>query len=208
MSLSRPPPCGLPPFIDKLPADAQKKLQEIWNNYKQGEKCYNEHGLTRELVSSPNCKLSTYVSCGGSSLFFLQLESLPKDVRRAIFRHPPLPPPLMKEPKDVQDQFRAIFEDRSIPFEEKPKKMHELAQQVLKGDALKKFNEFHNKMEQHKKNMEELAQKLSPEAKQAYDKLSDLRKQKHQIMQSLSESARDELWDMWQARRDSFPRPR
>ncbi|KIH44238.1 hypothetical protein ANCDUO_25742 [Ancylostoma duodenale] len=103
-----PPPCGLPPFIDKLPADAQKKLQEIWQNYKQGEKCYTEHGQTRELM-----------------------ESLPKEVRKAIFRHPPLPPPLMKQPKDVQDQFRAIFEDRSIPFEEKPKKMHELAQKVL-----------------------------------------------------------------------------
>ncbi|EPB71806.1 hypothetical protein ANCCEY_09115, partial [Ancylostoma ceylanicum] len=202
-----PPPCGLPPFIDKLPADAQKKLQEIWKDYKQGEKCYTQHGETREL-----------------------LDSLPKEVRKAIFRHPPLPPPLMKEPKDVQDQFRAIFEDRSIPFEEKPKKMHELAQkvlvfqwnfqivfevqsqrrnfQVLKGDALKQFNEFHNKMEEHRKNMDELARKLSPEAKQAYDKITELHKQKHQIIMGLSESARDELFDLWKERRDSFPRPR
>ncbi|RCN47101.1 hypothetical protein ANCCAN_06820 [Ancylostoma caninum] len=180
-----PPPCGLPPFIDKLPADAQKKLQEIWKNYKQGEKCYTEHGQTRELI-----------------------ESLPKEVRKAIFRHPPLPPPLMKQPKDVQDQFRAIFEDRSIPFEEKPKKIHELAQKVLKGEDLKQFNDFHNKMEEHRKNMEELAQKLSPEAKQAYDKITELHKQKHQIISNLSEAARDELFDLWKERRDSFPRPR
>ncbi|RCN47099.1 hypothetical protein ANCCAN_06818 [Ancylostoma caninum] len=179
------PPCGLPPFIDKLPADAQKKLQEIWQNYKQGERCYNEHGLTREL-----------------------LDSLPKEVRKAVFKNRPLPPPLMKAPQDVQEQFRAIFADRSIPYEEKPKKIHELAQKVLKGDTLKEFNDFHNKMEEYKKNIEEQAQRLSPEAKQAYDKLKDLRKQKHQIMQNLSEAARDELYDLWKEKRDSFPRPR
>ncbi|KIH61968.1 hypothetical protein ANCDUO_07755 [Ancylostoma duodenale] len=179
------PRCELPTFIDVLPADAQKKLQEIWQNYKQGERCYNERGLTREL-----------------------LDSLPKEVRKAIFKYRRLPRPLRKAPQDVQDQFRAIYADRSIPFEERPKKIHELAQQVLKGDMLKEFNDYHNKMEAYKKNVEELAQKLSPEAKQAYDKLKDLRKQKYQIMQNLSEAARDELYDLWKEKRDLYPRPR
>ncbi|KIH61965.1 hypothetical protein ANCDUO_07752, partial [Ancylostoma duodenale] len=180
-----PPPCGLPPFTDKLPADAQKKLHEIWKDYKKGEKCYNEQGETREL-----------------------LHSLPKEVRRAIFRHPPLPRPLTKAPKEVQQQFRDILEDKSIPCEDKFKKMHDLAQKLLKGETLTEFNEFYNKIEEYKKHIDALAEKLSPEAKQAYDKLKDLRKQRHQIFQNLSEPARDELFDLWQEKRDSFPRPR
>ncbi|EPB71805.1 hypothetical protein ANCCEY_09114 [Ancylostoma ceylanicum] len=180
-----PPPCGLPPFTDRLPADVQKKLNVIWKDYKKGEKCYNEQGETREI-----------------------LHSLPKEVRKAIFKHPPLPRPLRKAPQYVQEQFRAILEDRSIPCEEKFKKMHDLAQTVLKGETLKEFNDFHNQMEEYRKHIDEMAEKLSPEAKQAYDKLTNLRKEKHKIMQTLSESARDELFDLWQERRDSFPRPR
>ncbi|EYC29200.1 hypothetical protein Y032_0006g2836 [Ancylostoma ceylanicum] len=126
-----PPPCGLPPFIDKLPADAQVKVREVWKNYKQGQDCNNEHSQTRQIM-----------------------HSLPQEVRRKIFR-PPLPPPLMKAPKDVQDKFRAIFEDRSIPFESKAKRVHELAQKVLKGDVLKEFNEFHSRMEEHRRSMKQ-----------------------------------------------------
>ncbi|RCN47095.1 hypothetical protein ANCCAN_06814 [Ancylostoma caninum] len=61
-----PPPCGLPPFIDKLPADAQMKLRNIWGNYRQGADCRNEHHQTFQLM-----------------------RSLPQEVRRAIFRPPP-----------------------------------------------------------------------------------------------------------------------
>ncbi|KHJ83505.1 hypothetical protein OESDEN_16796, partial [Oesophagostomum dentatum] len=44
-----PPPCELPPFIDDLPEEAAQKIRDIWKDYKKGEKCYNEHGLTREV---------------------------------------------------------------------------------------------------------------------------------------------------------------
>ncbi|KHJ76348.1 hypothetical protein OESDEN_24032, partial [Oesophagostomum dentatum] len=105
-----PPPCGLPPFIDDLPADAAKKVREIWKDYKEGEKCYNEQGLTREV-----------------------LDTLSKEDRKKMHKGF-LPPVLKKAPKDIQEQFHAIFEDKSIPFEDKPAKVHELAQKVLQGD--------------------------------------------------------------------------
>ncbi|ETN83167.1 hypothetical protein NECAME_07527 [Necator americanus] len=179
-----PPPCGLPPFVDDLPADAQKKLREIWADYKEGEKCYHQHGLTRELM-----------------------DSLPDDVRREIHKGAFVPPPLKKAPKDIQDQFKAIMQDKSIPFEDKPKKMHELAQKILKGDMLKEFNDFHNKMEEHRKTIAEKAEKLSPEAKEAYDKIGKLEKEKHEIIHKLSEPAQQELFELYRERRDKFPKP-
>ncbi|CAJ0603755.1 unnamed protein product [Cylicocyclus nassatus] len=171
-----PPPCGLPPFIDDLPEDAQQKIRDIWKDYKEGEKCYNEHGLTREVM-----------------------DSLPREAKKAMHKNgPPLPPPLRKAPKEVQDQFRAIFKEKNISFEEKIKKVYNLAQTALQGDLLKEFNDFHNKMEEHKKAIDEKVEKLSPEAKAAHDKLKELEKQKREIFQNLSDAARDELFELWE----------
>ncbi|KAL6737548.1 hypothetical protein Aduo_011180 [Ancylostoma duodenale] len=179
-----PPPCGLPAFTDELPADAQKKMKEIWKDYKEGEKCYHEHGLTRELM-----------------------DSLPKEVRQEIHKGAFLPPVIKKEPKDIQEQFTAIIDDKTIPFEEKTQKMHELAQKVLKGDRLKEFNDFYDKMEEHRKNLNEMAEKLSPEAKEAYEKISKLEKEKHEILHKLSESAQEELFALYKERQNKFPKP-
>ncbi|KAK6047896.1 hypothetical protein COOONC_14599 [Cooperia oncophora] len=179
-----PPPCGIPHFIDDLPEDAQVKLKEIWKDWKEGEKCYNEQGLTRELM-----------------------DSLPKDVRRKVHKDAFLPPPLKKAPQEVQEQFRAILNDPKISFEDKSKKVKELAQKVLKGDLLKEFNEFQKKIDEHRKSIEEKASKLSPEAKEAYDKISELEKQKHTIISSLSESAQEELFQIYKERFSKFPKP-
>ncbi|KIH61592.1 hypothetical protein ANCDUO_08132 [Ancylostoma duodenale] len=117
-----PPPCGLPPFIDKLPADAQMKLRDIWKNYRQGADCSNEHGQTFQLM-----------------------HSLPQEVRRAIFRPPP-PPRRRRASKTFIEQLAAIYENESISLSEKPKKLKELARKMLKGDELKRFNESLNTM--------------------------------------------------------------
>ncbi|KAK6009068.1 hypothetical protein OSTOST_26033 [Ostertagia ostertagi] len=179
-----PPPCGLPPFIDDLPKDAQTKLKEIWKDWKEGEKCYNEQGLTRELM-----------------------DSLPKDVRKKIHKDAFLPPFLKKAPQDIQEQFRKVINDPSIKFEDKPEKINELAQKVLTGDLLKEFNDFHKKMQEHRKDIEEKANKLSPEAKEAYDKISKLEKEKHDIISALSESAQEELFQIYKTRHAKFPKP-
>ncbi|EPB71804.1 hypothetical protein ANCCEY_09113 [Ancylostoma ceylanicum] len=180
-----PPPCGLPPFIDKVPADVQKKLQDIWKNYKQGDKCYNERGETREL-----------------------LNSLPVEVRKVVYRHTTLPIPLTKAPKDVQERFRAILEDSAVPCGSKTKKMHELAQKVLvlNGDTLDEFNDYHSKVEENTKHIQEMVQRLSPEAKKALDEIFDLHAQEYRLMRNLSETVQNELLDIWKKERDTLPR--
>ncbi|EYC29196.1 hypothetical protein Y032_0006g2835 [Ancylostoma ceylanicum] len=205
-----PPPCGLPAFTDELPADAQKKMKEIWKDYKEGEKCYHEHGLTRELM-----------------------DSLPKEVRQEIHKGAFLPPILKKQPKDIQDQFIAIIDDKSIPFEEKSTKMHELAQKeeilglerryaegvqrVPKQDGRaqkepeRAGNLSRKSSEDRLRVLFELppiqAEKLSPEAKEAYEKISKLEKEKHEILHKLSESAQEELFALYKERQNKFPKP-
>ncbi|KIH61967.1 hypothetical protein ANCDUO_07754 [Ancylostoma duodenale] len=78
--------------------------------------------------------------------------------------------------------------------------------QILKGDALEEFNEYYNKVEEHMKHIEGMVQRMSPEAKQALDKLFDLHAQEYRIIRNLSESAEDELFDLWRKRRASYPR--
>ena len=177
------PPCGLPPFIEDLPADAKTKVEEIWKDYKEGNKCFIEHAKTKEVI-----------------------DSLPDDVRKGFFKsHVPLPPPLRKAPKDIQEKFIAIWKDKSISFEDKPQKAYELAQKVLTGDLLAEFNKMHEKMTAFRKEREAKIAKLSPEAKTAFDKLEALKKQKFEIWSDLSESVRDELLEV--GPRFPFPPP-
>ncbi|CAI2351213.1 unnamed protein product [Caenorhabditis sp. 36 PRJEB53466] len=177
-----PPPCGLPPFLEDLPADAQAKITEIWKDYKEGDKCYEEQGLTREII-----------------------DSLPKEARKSIHKRPPLPF-LKGLPKETLAKFDAIFKDKSIPFNKKPEKVDALALEVLTGDNLKKFQEFKEKKEKEDQEYKEKEAKLSPAAKEANEKLDALGKQKFEILESLDEDVKDELFDLWKSRPHGPPR--
>ncbi|CAB3404630.1 unnamed protein product [Caenorhabditis bovis] len=174
-----PPPCGLPPYIDDLPEDARLKITEIWKNYKAGDKCYNEQGLTREIV-----------------------DALPKDAKKNIHRF--RLPFLHGLPSDVVAKFDEIMKDRSLTFDEKKEKTDALAKEILTGDALQKFNEFKERMKKHEDEYEEKKSKLSKEAFKANEKISKLMKEKFEIMGSLSEEVKDELFELWKSR---FPGP-
>ena len=148
------------------------------------------------------------------------MESLPKDVRKSIHKRPPLPF-LRGLPKDILAKFDAIFKDKSIPFSQKPEKIDALAQELLTGDNLKKFQEFKEKKEKEDKEYKEKVRnsekifnwfiylqeaKLSPAAKEAYEKLEALGKQKWAIIEDLDEDVKDELFDLWKSRPHGPPR--
>ncbi|CAB3405684.1 unnamed protein product [Caenorhabditis bovis] len=179
-----PPPCGLPPFLEDLPEDAQTKINEIWKDWKEGDKCYEEQGLTREVI-----------------------DELPKDVRKNLHKRPPLPF-LKGQPKEITSQFEAIFKDKSIKWSDKHAKIDELAQKVLKGDALNKFNEFKKKREEAEKEYKAKEEKLSKEAKEAHEKIEALQKQKFEILSGLTDKAKEELFDLWKSRPHHHGPPR
>jgi len=63
-----PPPCGLPPFTPKLPADAKSKVEEIWADYEMGNECAALHEATKAVI-----------------------DALPEEVKASVL--PPGPPP-------------------------------------------------------------------------------------------------------------------
>uniref|UniRef100_A0A8R1E699 Uncharacterized protein n=1 Tax=Caenorhabditis japonica TaxID=281687 RepID=A0A8R1E699_CAEJA len=124
---------------------------------------------------------------------------LPKEVRKNITKRPPLPF-LKGLPKETLAKFDAIFKDKSIPWSEKPEKVIALAEEVLTGDNLKKFQEYKEKKEQEDKEYKEKEEKLSPAAKEVNEKLEALGKQKFEILEGLDEDVKDELFDLWKSR--------
>ncbi|KAK6018593.1 hypothetical protein OSTOST_15816 [Ostertagia ostertagi] len=111
--------CGLPSFTDRLPSDAQEKIQKIWKNYEDGEGCDKQHQATKEI-----------------------LDALPEDVRSKAMRSKG-PAFLRDVTDDVRAQFDNLWKDHSIPREEKPEKFKELASKLLNAEQLKEFNKFH-----------------------------------------------------------------
>uniref|UniRef100_A0A914WB78 Uncharacterized protein n=1 Tax=Plectus sambesii TaxID=2011161 RepID=A0A914WB78_9BILA len=48
-----PPPCNLPPFTAKLPADIQLELRAIWSTYREGDKdCSSQLEDTKEILDN------------------------------------------------------------------------------------------------------------------------------------------------------------
>ena len=109
-------------------------------------------------------------------------------------------PFLKKASADIQKQFKELMKDKSIPWDQKPEKMKELAEKTLSGDLLKEFNEFYEKRQQERLEFKEKVAKLSSEAKEAYEKIEKLMEEKRKIFDSVSESARDELFDLFHSR--------
>ncbi|KIH50560.1 hypothetical protein ANCDUO_19361 [Ancylostoma duodenale] len=45
-------PCGLPPFVSKLPVKQAQQLNETWANYTNGSECAAEQKRTFEIIGS------------------------------------------------------------------------------------------------------------------------------------------------------------
>ena len=51
-SLLQQIPCGLPPFVEKMPTKQGDELTMVWKNYKSGEDCGMQQAKTFDIVSS------------------------------------------------------------------------------------------------------------------------------------------------------------
>ncbi|CAO4375644.1 unnamed protein product [Caenorhabditis nigoni] len=165
------PPCGPPPFLDRLPQDAKLRISEIWKNYKTGSNCENEQSKTREIFRS---------------------------MPRGAFRKPPF---LEGVSKNILEKFEAIFKDRSISWDQKKSKIDFLAQNVLTGENLRKFQEFKAMKANREAEFRQKEARLSPAAQQANQKMRNLMgRERLQFMQGLDENVKQELMEMWRSR--------
>jgi hypothetical protein len=140
-------------------------------------------------------------------------------VRKSIFHHHG-PSFLRNATDDVRQQFKQLWHNRTLKGEAKAAAARQLAQRTLNADQMKEFQkwaveqdkkhrEFEAKVRKYMAKLSAIAndnrillqlQKLSPEARTAFDKLESLREQKAEIFAGLSSNARDELHELWSRR--------
>jgi len=169
------PPCGLPPFVEKLPGDQAMELREIWKNYRKGADCESEREATKELV-----------------------DGLPWHIRRTIFHHGPSF--LKNATEETREQFRKMWHNRTLRGDAKKAAIQALAARTLNPVQMREFEKWSKEQDKKHKEFEAKMEKLSPEARTAFDKLESLRDQKAAIFDGLSISARDELHALWSHR--------
>uniref|UniRef100_F1LEV1 OV39 antigen n=1 Tax=Ascaris suum TaxID=6253 RepID=F1LEV1_ASCSU len=151
-----------------MPQAEKQEVQAIWRNYREGDDCENRRERTKAV-----------------------LDRLPPETRDRIFHHGP--PFLRGASDEVRKQFRDLWRNRSITGEEKATKFRELANKLLNKQQLAEFKKFDDERERMKKEFAEKVSKLSPKAKEVYEKLENLRKERVKIYKGMSPEIREEI---------------
>lgn len=91
------PPCGLPPFITRLPEEAAERVKAIWKDYKEGDDCLQRQKLTRctrGILLVFNHKFLKMLKAWNSIFFPLNIEGFllkrPKIWKKLFFFGVPL----------------------------------------------------------------------------------------------------------------------
>uniref|UniRef100_A0A0M3IS52 OV39 antigen n=1 Tax=Ascaris lumbricoides TaxID=6252 RepID=A0A0M3IS52_ASCLU len=164
-----------------MPQAEKQEVQAIWRNYREGDDCENRRERTKAV-----------------------LDRLPPETRDRIFHHGP--PFLRGASDEVRKQsfimvhrffeehlMRDLWRNRSITGEEKATKFRELANKLLNKQQLAEFKKFDDERERMKKEFAEKVSKLSPKAKEVYEKLESLRKERVKIYKGMSPEIREEI---------------
>ncbi|KAL6726413.1 hypothetical protein Aduo_008386 [Ancylostoma duodenale] len=179
-------PCGLPPFVSKLPVKQAQQLNETWANYTNGSDCAAEQKRTFEIIGS-----------------------LTEAERDAVFE-------TEKEPSSVlvDDQFdttptfiKSLSEEKHKGFDdiwmnteisdtEKHKKLRDYAKENFNDEQKAGFEEWITGIVNAKKAVEERISKLSPSAKEMLDKIVKVRQEERRLLGSLSPELSKELYGL------------
>ncbi|VDD95219.1 unnamed protein product [Enterobius vermicularis] len=159
--------CGLAPFVEDLPAPEKEEIKEVWRNYRTGNDCEEQRRKTQEVID------------GLTDEARAKLKNMPAFLKTAS--------------SNVRSQFIALWNNFSMPVNEKIEKFRELAKELLNSQQLELFKRYDEEVRDRKKLIEEKVSQLSPEARTAFDQLSDLQKQRSTILNNLSKEARREI---------------
>jgi len=164
------PPCGIPPFLHRLPEEMQKKVQAIWAGYKEGDDCEEEHQKTRQII-----------------------HSLPDDVRWSIKSDRCGPSFLRNVSKAVRDEFKKVWFDHRLTLDLKELTLKKLAYSLLTGSNLERFNKWDQRLQARKAEYAARYESLSSGAKEAMENWKAIRLQERAFLTSLPKTIREEL---------------
>ncbi|KAJ1350636.1 hypothetical protein KIN20_006468 [Parelaphostrongylus tenuis] len=176
-------PCGLPPFVTKLPQKQADQLKEVWANYQNGSACENEQKMTFDIVGNLSKAERTAV-------FELDPEERVDDQ----FDTDPYFIKILSP--DVKKGFDAIWMNDDLPVDDKQKKLTEYAEENFNEEQLKSFGVWMAEILKARKEFDERIEKLSSEAKEIYVKLAKIRDDETSLLKSLTPELQNELYGL------------
>ncbi|PIO72261.1 hypothetical protein TELCIR_05818 [Teladorsagia circumcincta] len=167
-------PCGLPPFVTKLPTKQAEQLREAWANYQNGTSCVNEQKRTFEIVAS-------LTEAERAAVFEFRVEPV------AVDDHFDTTPRFIKMlSPEVKEGFDAIWMNSTTPDAEKHKRLREYAEKKFNAEQKEGFEEWLAEIIKAKKAMDERISKLSAKSQQ-------IREEERKLMQSMTPEVSKEL---------------
>ncbi|GMT06190.1 hypothetical protein PENTCL1PPCAC_28364, partial [Pristionchus entomophagus] len=166
----RGPPCGLPPFLSKLPEEAQNKIKAVWLHWKEDTECREEQKLTFEII-----------------------HALPEELREKIFAGRCGPSFLRNVSPTVRKEFKAVWFDHKMSIEAKELALKKLAFSLLSGESLALFNKWDEELQQRKIELSEKIENLSESAKNALEEWRAIRQEERDFLARLPKEIREEL---------------
>ncbi|RCN52680.1 hypothetical protein ANCCAN_01056 [Ancylostoma caninum] len=201
-------PCGLPPFVSKLPAKQAQQLNETWANYTNGSDCSAEQKRTFEIIGSlteaerdavfetkeepssglvsidtePRTRCREYSGNHFSVLVDDQFDTTPTFIKSLS--------------EEKHKGFDDIWMNTEISDTEKHKKLRDYAKENFNDEQKAGFEEWMTGIVNAKKAVEERISKLSPSAKEMLDKIIKVRQEERRLLGSLSPELSKELYGL------------
>ncbi|KAE9555201.1 hypothetical protein FO519_001551 [Halicephalobus sp. NKZ332] len=172
-------PCKVPTFVKILPISYRRQLKRIWAGVPMNADCGPQLASTRELVNNLPNHLKLKIT---------EFSALEDQFRANFFME------LLPEEKA---EFGEILKNISMTAMEKTEKLREWGRDRLSVAAFENFEEYLNVFLERDRRFQQKLEKLSSEARKAYDRIQEIRKEKQLILSRLSEKAKKELASLY-----------
>ncbi|KJH47765.1 hypothetical protein DICVIV_06118 [Dictyocaulus viviparus] len=173
-------PCGLPPFVTKLPQKQNDQLKKVWANYQVGNTCENEQKITFDIIG-------TLTEAERAAIFDVESEMSGDDHFRTTPRFIVLISP------EVKEGFDAIWLDDELNADVKQNQLLKFAKQNFDKEQMESFNSWMSAITMAQKEIDQRINDLSSKAKELFEKLTKIRKEESKLLKSLTPELHKEL---------------
>ncbi|CAJ0598588.1 unnamed protein product [Cylicocyclus nassatus] len=170
-------PCGLPPFVTKLPEKQSQLLKEIWAGYESGTDCSTQQNRTFEVVA-------TLTDAERAAVFSAAQEN---DEGIPVEDQFDTTPAFIKSlSKKIKDGFDEIWTNIGLLDQEKHEKLREYAAKHFNKEQKEGFDIWLNKIIEARQQINSRVEKLPQAAKEMLSKIMKVREEERKLLNSLT----------------------
>uniref|UniRef100_A0AC35FBU1 Uncharacterized protein n=1 Tax=Panagrolaimus sp. PS1159 TaxID=55785 RepID=A0AC35FBU1_9BILA len=174
-------PCKVPTFVKILPISFRRQMRKIWSGVPMNSDCGKQLASTRELINTLPTSLKFKIA------EFAEIE----DKYRVNFFAELLP--------EEKAEFGIILKNMSLTATEKTEVLREWGREKLSVAAFENFEEYLSVFLEKDKKFQEKVKNLCPEARKAYERIQEIRREKQTLLSNLSEKAKKELASLFRS---------